>query len=55
MGDVSRFGLEEEQQVSVFLGFVVIGEVSFLEIQGVFEVAGDLVLLHDQYNLLEKR
>lgn len=45
MGDVFRFGLEEEEKVSVFLGLVIVGEISFLKIKRIFEVAGDLILL----------
>jgi hypothetical protein len=47
MGDVFRFSLEEEEKVSIFLCFVIIGKVTFLKIEGVFEVAGDLILLPD--------
>jgi hypothetical protein len=45
MGDVFRFRLEEKEKVSVSLGLVVVGEISFLKIEGVVEMAGDLILL----------
>ena len=43
--NVSRFGLEEEKQVAVYLHFLVIWEEAFLDISRVFEMAGDLVAL----------
>ena len=45
MGDVSRFGLQQEKQVSVFLSLVVVREEALLHIGGGFEVARDFVLL----------
>jgi hypothetical protein len=47
VGDVFRFSLEEEEKVSIFLGLVIVGKVTFLKIKGIFEVAGDLILLPD--------
>ena len=44
MSDVTGFGLEEEEQVSVFLGLVVVGEEAFLGVD-VVEMAGDFILL----------
>lgn len=46
MRDVTGFGLEEEEQVSVFLGLVVVGEEAFLGVD-VVEMAGDFILLGD--------
>jgi hypothetical protein len=45
MGNVSRLGLEEEQQVAVFLRLVVVGEKTFLQLHAFFEVACDFILL----------
>lgn len=40
-----RFGLEEEEQVAVFLRLFVVGEEAFLEFEAVCEVVCDFVLL----------
>lgn len=45
VGNVTRFGLQEEQKVAVFLGSFIIREESLLWIGGVIEVARDFVLL----------
>jgi hypothetical protein len=45
MGDMTRLGLQEEQEVAIFLGSFVIGKESFLWIGGIIEVACDFVLL----------
>lgn len=47
MGNVTRLGLKEEQEVSIFLGFVVIGKEALLHVGGIFEMAGDFILLQD--------
>jgi len=46
MSDVSRFGLEEEEEVAIFLGLVIIGEEAFLNVCSIIEMAGDLILLY---------
>ena len=43
---MTGFGLEEEEQVSVFLGLVVVGEEAFLGVD-VVEMAGDFILLEE--------
>jgi hypothetical protein len=45
MRNVSRLGLQEEQQIAVFLRLVVVGEEALLELHAFFEVACDFVLL----------
>lgn len=45
MGDMPGLGLEQEKQVSVFLGFVVIGEDTLLHFGGVFEMTRNFILL----------
>lgn len=45
MGDMSRFRLQEKQQVAVFLSSVVVGENAFQHLGCVFEVACYFVLL----------
>jgi hypothetical protein len=45
MGNVAWFGLEEEEQVAVFLRLVVIGKEAFLEFEAVTKVVGDFILL----------
>ena len=42
---MARFGLEEEEQVAVFLRLFVVGEEAFLEFEAVCKVVGDFVLL----------
>ena len=45
MRDVSGFRLQEEQEVSVSLRFIVIGKGSLLQFGRIFEMARDFVLL----------
>lgn len=45
VGNVSRLRLEEEQEVAVFLGPVVVREHALLEVGGIFKMACDFVLL----------
>ena len=45
MGNVTWFGLEEEQQVAVFLRLLVVGKEAFLEFEAVCKVVGDFILL----------
>ena len=45
VSDVTRLGLQEEEEVPVFLCLLVIGKEALLKLCGVVEVAGDLVLL----------
>ena len=42
---MSWLRLEQEQQVAVFLCFLVVGKGAFLQFEAVFEVAGNFVLL----------
>lgn len=45
MGDVTGFGLEQEEEIAVFLGLLIVWEKSLLGIGRIVEVAGDFVLL----------
>jgi hypothetical protein len=45
MRNVSRFGLEEEEQVAVFLGLFVVWEEALLQFEAVCQVVCDFVLL----------
>jgi hypothetical protein len=45
MGDMPGLGLQEEEEVSIFLRFLVVGEKPFLEVGGIFEVIRHFVLL----------
>lgn len=45
MGDVTGFGLEEKEQVAVFLGFVVVRKETLLGVCRVLQMAGDFILL----------
>jgi hypothetical protein len=47
MGNVAWFGLEEEEQVAVFLRLVVVGKEAFLEFEAVAKVVCDFILLQD--------
>lgn len=47
MGDVTGFGLQEKEEVAVFLGPVIVGEESFLRIGRVIQVTGDFVSLRE--------
>jgi len=46
MCNMSRFGLEKEQQVAVFLGLLIVGENALLGIGRIIEMAGNFILLH---------
>ena len=46
MRDVSRLGLQKEQQISVFLRLLVIWEETFLQIRSIFEMACNFILLY---------
>jgi hypothetical protein len=46
MSDVPRFGLEEEQQVAVFLCLLIVREEAFLQFEAVCQVICDFILLH---------
>ena len=46
MSDVTGFGLEEEEQVAIFLGFVVVGEETLLGVCRVVQMTGDFILLY---------
>ena len=48
MRNVPRLGLEQEEQVSVFLCLLIVGEEAFLKFARVFEVVCDFVLLWDK-------
>jgi len=39
------FGLEEEEEISVSLRFLIVGEESFLHVCCIFKMARNLVLL----------
>jgi len=45
VGNVSGFGLEEEEQIAVFLRLFVVGEEALLQLQAFGKVVGDFVLL----------
>ncbi len=45
VGNMSRLGLQEKQEISVFLCLVVVGKEAFLHVSCIFEVAGNFVLL----------
>lgn len=47
MGDVSRLRLEQEQQVAIFLRFVIVGKEALLHISSSFEMARNFILLDD--------
>lgn len=49
------FGLEEEEQIAVFLRLLVIGKETFLEFEAVCKVVGDFILLRSsQYRVRDK-
>jgi len=55
MGNVAWFGLEEEEQIAVFLCLLVIGKETFLEFEAVCKVVGDFILLQSsQYRVRDK-
>ena len=45
VSDVPRLGLEQKEQISIFLRLVVVREEALLQLGGFVEVACDLVLL----------
>ena len=45
MCDVSRFGLKEEKQIAVLLGFVVVREEAFLNVTGILKMTRNFILL----------
>ena len=53
VGDMSRFGLQEEEQVAVLLRFVIVRKEAFLKICGLFEMACDFILLQGLVSYLE--
>ena len=46
MRNVSRLGLEQKEQIAVFLRLFVVGEESFLQFSSLVKMASDLVLLY---------
>lgn len=42
---MTRLGLEQEEQVAIFLSLFVIGEEALLEIESVLEMICDFILL----------
>ena len=45
MRNVSRFGLQEEEQIAVFLRLFVVGEEALLQLEAISKVICDFVLL----------
>jgi hypothetical protein len=45
MGDVTWFGLEEEQKIAVFLCLFVIWEEAFLDFSAILQMAGHFFAL----------
>jgi hypothetical protein len=45
VGNVTRFCLEKEKKVAIFLCFLVIGEESFLRIDRIVQAIGNFILL----------
>ena len=45
MSNVPRFGLEEKEEVSIFLGSFIIRKESLLEIRGILEMTCNFILL----------
>lgn len=45
MGNVAGLRLQQEQKVAVFLGFLIVGEETFLGVGRIVEVACDFILL----------
>ena len=42
---MTRFGLEEEEQVAVFLSLVIVGEETLLRVCGIIQMTGNFILL----------
>jgi len=51
MGNVSRFGLEKEEEISIFLSLFIVGKEPFLEIGSIFKMACDLILLETKVSI----
>ena len=45
MRNISRFGLEKEEQVAVLLSLLIVGKEALLKICSIFKMTRDLVLL----------
>lgn len=45
VGDMTRFGLEKEEQIAIFLSFLVVGEETLLGINSFVEVICNFILL----------
>lgn len=43
---VSRLGLKEKQEISIFLRFIIVGKEAFLNLSSVFEMTRNFVLLY---------
>lgn len=43
--DMSWLGLQEKQEVAIFLSLVIVGEEAFLHLGGVLQMAGNFILL----------
>ena len=48
MGNMPRLRLQQEHQVAVLLGLVVIGESTLLHIGSIFKITGNFILLESQ-------
>ena len=42
---MSRFGLKEEKQISILLGFVVVREEAFLDVTRILKMTSNFILL----------
>jgi hypothetical protein len=45
MGNMTGLRLQQEQEIAVFLGSIIVREETFLRVGGVIEMAGDFILL----------
>lgn len=54
MGNMPWLGLEQEQEVAIFLSLLVIGEEAFLQITSILKMAGDFVLLFQCHAVLNE-
>jgi hypothetical protein len=45
MSDMTGFGLQEEQEVAIFLRFLIVGKEAFLKVGGIFQVICNFILL----------